>query len=73
MLVKCQRDSVHGAHIRGRMYAGDEALARPLNFRIDACAVRRSADAIAGRKPYGIATRMMHCEGWKRRALNSGE
>ena len=28
-----------------------------------------SADAIAGRKPYGITTRMMHCEGWKRREL----
>ena len=29
----------------------------------------RSADAIAGRRPCGITTRMMHCEGWKRGAL----
>ena len=28
-----------------------------------------SADALPGREPYGITTRMMHCEGWQRTAL----
>ena len=29
-----------------------------------------SADGIAGRKPYGFRTRMIHCKGWKRLEAN---
>ena len=49
---------------------GQEAPEQTKRMREDLFKRTMSADGIAGRKPYGIATRMMKCVGWKRMEVN---
>ncbi len=49
---------------------GQEAPESTRKFREDLFKKTMSADGIAGRKPYGIATRMLEIIGWKRVEVN---
>ena len=49
---------------------GQETPATGRKLREDLFKKFASADGIAGRKPYGFLTRMIHCTGWKRLEAN---
>ena len=49
---------------------GQETPATSRKLREDLYKKFASGDGIAGRKPYGFRTRVIHCVGWKRLEAN---
>eukprot|EP00974_Lingulodinium_polyedra_P061942 5979964-Lingulodinium_polyedra.AAC.1 len=54
----------------GIVWTGQEAPETQKRIFLDLYKKMMSADGIAGRRPYGITTRMFELIGWKRLELN---